>query len=280
MRVRDLFLHTEQKLKQSGLLQAHRIAVWIFCDVLDCDPAHLIACDDVQMEPKNTEKILTAVARCATHDPVQYVTGSTEFRGLHLHLSPDVLIPRPETEQLVEIALETTVSSLPARILDIGTGSGCIALAVKQARPDADVAACDISTVALKVAQRNADHHGLQIRMIHADLLAQDFVTAVGTGYELIIANPPYERSELPRMVRNYEPEIALFCGRDPLIFYRMIAKHLRAGLLRREGVLALETHSNYTDLVGTLLRKDKNLDVHIKQDLAGLPRFILAKLT
>lgn len=280
MQVKDLLVHTARTLKQAGLPEPRRITEWIFCDVLDCSPAQLMVCDDVQIEQKNTEEILAAAARCAVHEPVQYVTGSTEFHGLLLHLSPEVLIPRPETEQLVEMVLETVTSDQPIRVLDIGTGSGCIALAVKQACPNAQVTACDISAGALRIARKNADRYGLQIQMIQVDLFAHDFIGKVGTGYDLVIANPPYipdsERSALPRMVRDYEPEIALFCGDDPLKFYRMITKHLDNGLL--EGILALEAHSDYTELAGSLLRRQGGLDVHIKRDLAGLPRFILGE--
>ena len=227
-------------------------------------------------------EILAMAGRCAAHEPVQYVTGYAEFRGLHFRVSSQVLIPRPETEQLVEVALEAVGRELSIRVLDIGTGSGCIALAMKQAIPDSSVAACDISRSALRIANENSTRNGLEIQGIAADLLATGFVRSVGSGYDLVIANPPYipdyERSGLPRMVRDYEPETALFCGEDPLKFYRAISRHIADGLLGRGGILALETHADYAESIGTLLKQHGGLQVQVKMDFAGMPRFVLAR--
>lgn len=282
MKIKELFKEIEGLLEQAGLSDPRRTGVWIFCDVLQCRPAYLISHEDARLERDHAAKILQMAERCAAHEPVQYVTGYTEFRGLHLQLSPQVLIPRPETEQLVDVALETVGRELSFRILDIGTGSGCIALAMKQAIPDADVTACDISRSALRIAKANATQNGLEIQCVAADLLATDFVSSVGSGYDLVIANPPYipdhERSELPRMVRDYEPETALFCGEDPRKFYRAISRHIADGLLGHRGVLALETHADYAESVGILFEQHGGLQVQVKQDFAGLPRFVLAR--
>ncbi len=282
MKIKELFQEIEGLLEQAGLSDPRRTGVWIFCDVLQCRPAHLISHGDDRLEQAHAAKILQMAERCAAHEPVQYVTGHTEFRGLHLQVSPQVLIPRPETEQLVEVALEAIGKKLPFRVLDIGTGSGCIALAMKQAIPDADVTACDISRSALRIAKANATQNGLEIQCIVADLLTTDFIRSVGSGYDLVIANPPYipdpERSGLPRMVRNYEPEAALFCGEDPLKFYRAISRHIADGLLDHRGVLALETHADYAESVGILFEQYRGLQVQVKQDFAGIPRFVLAR--
>lgn len=282
MKIKELFQEIEGLLEQAGLPDPRRTGVWIFCDVLQCRPAYLISHGDDWLEQDHVAEISAMAERCAAHEPVQYVTGYTEFMGLRLQVSPQVLIPRPETEQLVDVALETVGRELPFRILDIGTGSGCIALAMKQAIPDADVTACDISRSALRIAKANATQNGLEIQCVAADLLATDFVSSVGSGYDLVIANPPYipdhERSELPRMVRDYEPETALFCGEDPLKFYRAISRHIADGLLGHRGVLALETHADYAESVGILFEQHGGLQVQVKQDFAGLPRFVLAR--
>ena len=282
MRIKELFRKVEALLEQANLPDPRRTGVWIFCDALQCRPAYLISHEDERLERDHVAKISAMAERCAEHEPVQYITGYTEFRGLHLQLSSQVLIPRPETEQLVEVALEAVGRELSLRVLDIGTGSGCIALAMKQAIPDASVTACDISRSALCIAKANAAQNGLDIQCIVADLLATDFLRSVGSGYELVIANPPYipdhERSGLPRMVRDYEPEAALFCGEDPLKFYRAISRHIADGLLGHRGVLALETHADYAESVGALLEQHGGLQVQVKQDFAGLPRFVLAK--
>ena len=283
MRIKELFREVESLLDQAGLSDPRRTGVWIFCDVLQCKPAYLISHEDDRLKRDHVAEIAAMAARCAVHEPVQYVTGYTEFRGLRLQVSSEVLIPRPETEQLVEIALEAVGRELPFRVLDIGTGSGCIALAIKQAIPDANVTACDISRSALRIAKANTTQNGLEIQCIAADLVARDFLDLVGSGYDLVIANPPYipdhERSGLPRMVRDYEPDTALFCGEDPLKFYRAIGRHIADGLLGRRGILALETHADYAESTGALLAQHEGLQVQVKQDFAEMPRFVLAIL-
>lgn len=282
MRVKELFRKVEALLGQSSIPDSYRTAVWIFRDVLQCESSHLISHAENQVDRKDATRILSMAERCATHEPVQYVTGSTEFRGLQLQLSPQVLIPRPETEQLVEIALEAGRQEVPLRILDIGTGSGCIALAVKHALPDASVTACDISRSALRVAKTNAVKNGLEVQLIVADLSSKSFVSLVGGGYNLVIANPPYipnrEYLGLPRMIRDYEPETALLCGDDPLKFYRLIASHLALGLLEQRGTLALEVHADYAESVGELFWQHRGLNIQKKHDLAGHPRFVIVK--
>jgi release factor glutamine methyltransferase len=281
MHVKTIFREVEDLLDQASVPSPRRTAVWILCDTIGCSPTHLISREGERLDQNHIIRIREAAQRCAAHEPVQYVLGYTEFGGLRLDLSPAVLIPRPETEQMIEIALEAVGSGSTLRVLDIGTGSGCIALSMKHALPAAQVTACDISAPALQIARENAKKNGLAIRFIMADLLSCDFMHTVSTGYDLVIANPPYipdsERSQLPRMVRDYEPGIALFCGEDPLLFYRAIVEKLGAGLLSQAGTLVLETHVDYADSVGMLLQKNGISQVQIKPDLAGLSRFVLA---
>ncbi len=282
MTIKKLFREVESLLMNANLSNPRPISVWIFCDVLDCSSEYLISHDNGLLSPDEVAKISDMAMRCAAHEPVQYVIGETEFRGLQLQLSPKVLIPRPETEQLVDVALGAVPRSSVRRVLDIGTGSGCIALAVKQALPKARVTACDISRSALQIAQSNALQNELEIQCILADLLDSEFIGFVGGGYDLVIANPPYipdkERTSLPRMVRNYEPKVALFCGEDPLKFYRAIGRHVMDGLLDQTGVLVLETHADYAEPVRTLFEHSTGSHVQVKRDFAGLPRFVIAK--
>lgn len=282
MHVEAIFREVEKLLEQASVPSPRRTAVWILCEIIRCSPTHLISCEDDRLGRNQIIRIRKAAQRCAAHEPVQYVLGYSEFRGLHLHVSPEVLIPRPETEQMIEIALDAVRPDGTLEVLDIGTGSGCIALSMKHALPASQVTACDISAPALQIARNNAKKNGLDVRFIMADLMSCDFVHTIGTGYNLVIANPPYipdsERSQLPRMVRNYEPGIALFCGKDPLAFYRAIADKLGSGLLRQGGTLVLETHVDYAGSVGMLLQQKKDISqVQIRPDLAGLSRFVLA---
>lgn len=282
MHIKTILREVEDLLEQASVPSPRRTAVWILCDIFECSPTHLISREGDRLEQNQIIRIREAAQRCSAHEPVQYVLGYTEFCGLRLQISPAVLIPRPETEQMIEIALEAVEPADTLKVLDVGTGSGCIALSMKHALPAAQVTACDISVPALQIAKENAKKNGLEIRFIIADLLSCDFMQTVGSGYDLVIANPPYipdsERSRLPRMVRDYEPEIALFCGEDPLEFYRAIADKLGSGLLTQEGTLVLETHVDYAAPVGMLLQKNKDVSqVQVKSDLAGLSRFVLA---
>ncbi len=283
MYIKTIFREVENLLEQASAPFPRRTAVWILCDIVRCSPAHLISREGDRLDQNHIIRIRDAAQRCAAHEPVQYVLGHTEFSGLRLYLSPAVLIPRPETEQMIEVALEAVGSGSTLKVLDIGTGSGCIALSIKHALPAAQVTACDISDTALQIAKKNATENGLDISFIMADLLSHDFVHTVGTGYDLVVANPPYipdsEHSQLPRVVRDYEPGIALFCGDDPLAFYRAIAESLGTGLLSQGGTLVLETHVDYTDSVGMLLQQKDVSQVQIKPDFAGLPRFVIGKL-
>lgn len=282
MHVKTIFREVEELLEQASVPSPRRTAVWILCDIIGCGPTHLISREGDRLEQNQILRIREAAQRCTAHEPVQYVLGYTEFYGLRLRISPAVLIPRPETEQMIEIVLEAIGAGGILKVLDIGTGSGCIALSMKRALPAAQVTACDISAPALQIARENAKKNGLDIKFIMADLLSCDFVHTVGTGHNLAIANPPYipdsERSQLPRIVRDYEPGIALFCGEDPLAFYRAIADKLGSGLLGQGGMLVLETHADHADSVCMLLQQKKDVSqVQIKSDMAGLSRFVLA---
>ncbi len=279
--MKEFFQQIKELLIKAQVPDAHRIASWIFCDVLNCTLASLIL-QEGTLEAKQVDKILKMANRCTSHEPVQYVIGSAEFCGMKLHLSPKVLIPRPETEQLVELALTSSKIDQRSRVLDIGTGSGCIALAVKQRLPDARVTACDVSSMALNIAKMNADLNGLSIQFMHADLFSKGFIQVIGTGYDLVISNPPYipdnERQDLPRMVRDYEPKIALFCGDDPLRFYRGIIQNVDLGLLAQGGILAMEAHADHADSVGTMVENHLGLQVEVLKDFAGFYRFVVAK--
>lgn len=282
MQIKTIFGEVEDLLEQAGVPSPRRTAVWILSEIIGCSPTHLISREGDRLEHNQIIRIRKAAQRCSAHEPVQYVLGYAEFCGLRLRISPAVLVPRPETEQMIEIALEAVEPSGTLKVLDIGTGSGCIALSMKCALPAAQVTACDVSAPALQIARQNAKKNGLDIRFIIADLLSGDFVHTVGTGYDLVIANPPYvpdsERSQLPPMVREYEPGIALFCGEDPLAYYRAIVDKLGSGILREGGMLVLETHVDYAASVGMLLQQEKDVSqIQIKSDLAGLARFVLA---
>ncbi|MEO1480418.1 MAG: peptide chain release factor N(5)-glutamine methyltransferase, partial [Bacteroidota bacterium] len=181
------------------------------------------------------------VARRLAREPLQNVTGEAHFYGLALRVEPAVLIPRPETEEVVEAALKTIADADAPWVLDIGTGSGAIALAVKHERPDAEVFAVDVSAEALDVAMRNAQRLGLDVAFVHADLFDPRFTERVENRFDLVLSNPPYvpddELDTLQPEVRDFEPEGALVTGGDPLRFYRALAV-VGAELLKPSGWL------------------------------------------
>jgi release factor glutamine methyltransferase len=223
--------------------------------------------------------------RRLTGEPVQYITGRAAFRSLDLFVDRRVLVPRPETEWLVEAVLEylrsASPSARPARVLDLGTGSGCIALAIAHEHPRADVVATDASDGALEVARANAAALGLSHRVTFVrgewlDALASD------ERFDVIVSNPPYisapEAGALPSDVRDWEPHAALFGGEDGLADVRTIVdeapRHLRAG-----GLLALELAEARAEEVAGWLEGARDWHgVELRQDLSGRPRMLLAR--
>lgn len=212
--------------------------------------------------------------------PYQQILGETEFYGLKFFVSENVLIPRPETEELLELAIEkilnlkSEVSNL--KILDIGTGSGIIPIVLKKHFPDAEISSIDISEKALKIARKNADFHQTQINFIHADYLALE----VKETFDIIISNPPYigndELAEIENTVKNFEPLSALFSPTaDPLIFYRKIAVDA-AQYLSANGIIFLEINQK---LGSETLELFKNFsESTLQKDLSGNVRFIIVQ--
>lgn len=217
----------------------------------------------------DNEKLCFLVSELKTGRPYQQILGETEFYGMKFFVDENVLIPRPETEELLEIAIREIKGSklkVPGlKILDIGTGSGVIPLVLKKHFPEAEVSSIDFSEKALKTAQRNAEYHQLKIRFIHADYLNFD----LAENYDIIISNPPYigieEEIEIADSVKEFEPKMALFSPTsDALIFYRKIAEDAEKYLnenglvfLEINQKLGLETLSLYQDFPNAQLLKD-----------------------
>ncbi len=270
-----------QALEAAGLSEARRAAMWLLGEVLGVGRAHLMAYPEREATPEQAGAFAAMLARRLQREPLQYILGYTDFYGLRLRLTPAVLIPRPETEQVVEAALGLLQGRPAPRVLDVGTGSGCIALVLKHERADAEVYACDVSPAALEVARANAEAHHLAVTFFLADVLASDFPDRVPKPFDLIISNPPYvaadEASVLPPEVRDYEPHLALFVGNDPLRFYRAIIDHAGA-MLAPGGVLVFETHAHHAEAVCDLVAEVGFTQVQGAKDLAGLPRIVTAR--
>jgi release factor glutamine methyltransferase len=225
------------------------------------------------------EKMVGIVSRLKNYEPIQYILGETEFYGLNLIVNPAVLIPRPETEELVQWI---TKSKLPGEsvILDIGTGSGCIALAIKSRLKNSDVFGTDISEKALDVARLNAFKNNLDVVFFQADILKwEEFEWK---NYDVIVSNPPYiresEKGQMNSNVLDYEPENALFVSdRDPLVFYHSIATFAKI-YLAKNGILFFEINENLGSEINEMLVDLGLNDIEIRKDINGKNRMICCR--
>ena len=209
--------------------------------------------------------------------PVQYVLGETEFFGLIFRVDNSVLIPRQETEELVEWIVQESVKQ--SVILDVGTGSGCIAIAIKHLRGDVEVHACDISARSLHTACGNAEKNGVHVRFFEMDILKETDLTE---KYHVIVSNPPYipisEKETIATGVKDFEPEMALFVpDDDPLLFYRKIAMYAQSHLYT-DGKLFFEVHRDYGKACVEMLKAMNFEDVILRKDIAGNDRMVGAK--
>ena len=222
------------------------------------------------------EKIKVIITRLKNFEPIQYILGETEFYGLKLKVNPSVLIPRPETEELVDWIVKSNLAE-NCCVLDIGTGSGCIALAVKSQLPKTSVSGVDISEMALKLATQNAVENNLNVDFLKADILNWEQFT--WEKYDVIVSNPPYiresEKSEMQVNVLNFEPENALFVeDEDPLVFYRSIAAFAK-NYLTKNGLLFFEINENMGEEMVDLLYDSDFLDIEIRKDINGKNRML-----
>lgn len=267
------------------------------------DRAWLYAHPEETLPAQTAEDYAALVERRAAGTPTQYLTGKQEFWGLEFEVRPAVLIPRPETEHVVEVALERLgprtwsrsrgpgppVPSGPAvDIADVGTGSGCLAVALAHELPQARVVATDISAAALEIARRNATRHNVadRIEFLECNLLdsvlGSSPVTHHSSLFDLIVSNPPYigraELETLPREVREHEPREALWGGEQGYEFYTALVLQAHQ-VLRPGGLLVLELGYNSFEFVDGLLEAARGwMNVRVNQDLAGIARVISAE--
>ena len=238
----------------------------------------LLANPDYILSQDEYEKFQRFLARREVHEPIQYILGTVEFYGLPLLVNASVLIPRPETEHLVEAVLEKTAADTQIRIVDVGTGSGAIAIALAVHRPLASVTALDISPAALELATRNAAQHELsdRIRFLTSDLLSE-----VSTDrFDVVVSNPPYvangEVPVLSRQVRDYEPAVALFAGETGHEIYDRLIPQAKQ-VLNPGGWLVMEIGFGQKDALSRLLADWT--EVSFVSDLQGIPRVACARL-
>jgi release factor glutamine methyltransferase len=273
------------QLEREQVPSASLAAELLLMHALGRDRAWLYAHPEQKLDAETHERYSSLIVRRASGVPTQYLTGHQEFWGLDFEVTPDVLIPRPETEHVIEVALDRLADArrrnAHLRIADVGTGSGCIAVALAHEFPGAHVFATDISSAALEVARRNAARHGISERIEWVECNLLDGLLHESRFLDIIASNPPYvsrlEAASLPREVRDHEPEAALFAGEGGTEIYAPLIAQA-ALLLKPRGILVLELGHNSAGHVLQLLCTPEWGDVSITNDLAGIPRVASAR--
>jgi release factor glutamine methyltransferase len=259
-----------------GVESARLDAELMLADTLGLDRVGLYVNFDRPLAHDELTNYRAKVQRRALREPVQYILGGCEFWSLELNVSPAVLIPRADTEVLVEEALSHLAG--PAHLLDVGTGSGALAIALAHERPDIRVDALDCSTEALTVAASNAAKHSLQERIA---FLSGDLAELPVGPYDMVVSNPPYiptaDWQELMPEVHDFEPRLALDGGADGLEAYRQLARQ-SAAVLKPGGWLLVEVGIDQADAVGALFVSAGLQDVGQRDDYAGIPRVVMGR--
>jgi release factor glutamine methyltransferase len=259
--------------------EASVICNMLFEDLLGINKRDIITHPNRIIEPEGVRKMEEALASLKQHKPVQYVIGQAWFYNLHFIVSPAVLIPRPETEELVSLVIDFLKTSPENSLLDIGTGSGCIPISIKKNSPHTFVSAIDISEEALQIAGENAKTHGTEINFKRIDFLNRSEWEQL-PQYNVIVSNPPYipyeEKEKLDKNVRDFEPHLALFVpNNNPLLFYEGIVAFAEEHLLAA-GIIFMETHESLASNVAALFELH-GYKATIKKDLFQKERMVVA---
>ena len=271
--------HIRRALQESYSVQeAANLSRIVCCEMLGQTTIDYYLGKDIILSSKEMQKLNGILAGLLNFEPIQYIQGTARFLERSYHVAPGVLIPRPETEELVEVMLREIPSD--ARILDIGTGSGCIAISLSKAFPNAKVTAWDVSEDALCIARRNNDDLQASVCFVKQDVLA--WRGDGGQCYDVIVSNPPYitesEKQEMERNVLDWEPFSALFVpNNDPLLFYRRIGE-LGRMMLVDGGRLYFEINRAYGEATAMMLCGQGYTGIRILKDISGNDRFVIAE--
>jgi release factor glutamine methyltransferase len=303
--IRDVFAAFKQGLQTIyDANESEAVTLLAVSEISGLSKAKIKAFPEHELTQQQFEKLTDILKELKTGRPIQYILGETEFYGLTFKVNPSVLIPRPETEELVEWVLlsvgsgQLAVSSssqlavgswqlAEGRILDIGTGSGCIAISLKKHLPDANVLAIDISPEALKTAEENAKLNEIDIEFIEADILnlksEPDSYRVENPKFEIILSNPPYvtlhDKTQMHHNVTGFEPHTALFVPEnDPLLFYKAIAD-FATNHLTKDGLLFFEINESYGQQIVELLADKGFRHIELRKDMSGRDRMIKATL-
>ena len=252
----------------------------IFASIKQYNLTDLFLKRDEILKQNETQFISKIISRLKANEPIQYIFGETEFYDLPFKLSENVLIPRPETEELVDWILKSRKNT-PTRILDVGTGSGCIPVSLKKNWTNAQVMACDISEKALKIAQLNAGINQTEVAFFHLNIL-NPLLPASFPNIDILVSNPPYvtetEKKLMPKNVLNFEPKQALFVPDDnPLLFYKALVDFGKK-YLNEKGQIFWEINEAFGKDCENLLKENGFKNVKLKKDINGRDRMIFAE--
>lgn len=248
----------------------------IFDQLFNYSRTKLLISNDLEISEESNQRVFQIIQELKSYKPIQYILGKTEFYNLPYHVTPDVLIPRPETEELVDwIIKENHGKSI--KILDIGTGSGCIAISLAKYIPESIVFAADISNDALSLTKKNSKLNNVDIQIIHLDILKQDI--QLSEKFDIIVSNPPYitekEKVLMHKNVLDFEPELALFVSNEnPLIFYKTISD-FSLSYLNPGGKIYFEINEAYGEESTLLLQEKMFRDIILKKDINGKNRML-----
>ena len=276
MEIKELYLKGRKSFEENGFECPGIETRAILARSLGTDPLEFYAHPERRVDPERAEVFEELLHRRLGGEPLAYVTGEREFCSRPFVVTRDVLIPRPETETLAELAMETAGRMKNPRILDLGTGSGCLAVTLSLETRGCEVFASDVSAAALGVARRNARTHGARVRFVRSDLLG----CFAKSSFDMIISNPPYvseaEYAELSPQIRHYEPRAALLGGGDGLACIRKIAA--AAGTALREGgFLLLEIGAGQAQSAESIVSENGFSDIRIETDIGGVERVVKA---
>ena len=259
--------------------EALALAKMLLVEVFGFSTLELYGGKDKEFSEKHRSVLTEMIRRLQKNEPIQYIIGIESFFGLTFEVNPKVLIPRPETQELVSWIIEDYQSDDSVRILDIGTGSGCIPISLGKQLSKAEVESWDISEGALEVASRNCERNGVKVLLRQKDVLK---TAPEGNLYDVIVSNPPYitnkEKVEMEANVLDWEPSLALFVpDEDPLLFYRKIAQ-LGCDMLKEGGSLYFEINRAYGEETILMLKRLGYNQIELKKDSWGNDRMIKAK--
>lgn len=279
MKLNEFYRHYLTKL---GLIyvenEASNITKMVFESLANISRADVLRNPEMEIESNTFSSLNHALDKLLNHQPIQYVLGEAWFYHLKFKVSDAVLIPRPETEELVEIAIQHLKQTNQKKVLDIGTGSGCIPISIKKNVPEINITSVDLSTNAIAIASENANNHQTKIDFKALDFLDENNWVNLDV-FDVIISNPPYipnvEIKSMDKHVTAFEPHLALFVpDEDPLIFYKAILKFAQ-NHLDKNGNIFLETHENFADKVCALF-KDAGYAATVKNDMFEKSRMVL----